>query len=232
MSAADRKATITAAIAAAVGVIVMAIAGWQAAAAAETPVTAPPASLSVVGEPLIGVFTPTSPASVEAEWTVSAVSPSALTADGVFLLTTSDDRDFASDLHVSYATVEPGGDVQWHDAGTLAAPVSYTVAVGRALIVEPGEDRLVRVRVSYDADGAWARSQAGSREVEASFVVTAPAPVLVNGDQGALPATGGSVYDVAFLAPLLSGILLLAAGSWCWLFRVGRRSEHDGEDAA
>jgi len=227
MSARDRRRSIGAAIAASAGMILMSLAGWQAASAANVTATST-ATLTVVGEPLVAVFTPSSPTMLDAEWTVSAVSSAALDADGVLLPTTADaEGELARDLRVWYGT-DVAGDVFWHDGGTLADAVSYGAAVGHGLVVRPGEDTIVHVRVSYDGDWSWAHSTSDYRRVEARFLLTAPAPI-VDDQRDSLPRSGGSLQDTGVLAALLGGLLLLTVGGW-WL-GVARRGSDEEEHA-
>lgn len=85
---------------------------------------------------------------VDATWDLINHGPSATTFDGRFVPLADIDEQFAEALLVQYGTTGEGGedDTTWHDAGTVAAPLSYAEVTGVSSI-EGFENRAVHVRV-------------------------------------------------------------------------------------
>lgn len=106
-------------------------------------------TLALEGHPLVHTFATDVPGdSVEGLWQLTARGDALFTFEGLFSATDAISPQLAEGLAVEFGVLDGAGAVErWAPAGTLAAPLPYTSAVGSTGIIGPS-DVPIRVRVT------------------------------------------------------------------------------------
>lgn len=207
------------------------VARWPVAVAVGLALVAVPSSatarttggeplVTVSGTPLVHTFDLAVPGDAAVgEWGVSTSAASPTPFDGSLAADEPvPDPAFAEALVVQYGTLDGTGRVvAWHDAGTLAEPVSLSQALGRPTTVAAGEPARVPVRVRLPDPGALDLAPGRSLAVTATFTVdylsddtAATPPARPVAGHGPLAMTGADLRLLGLLgaAGVLAGSLL------------------------
>lgn len=131
------------------------------------------ALLQVSGDPLVHTFDVTRfNDTIAGEWTLTNIGEATAPFDGTLAPVGSMSETLAENLTVQYGTVA-NGQTTWHNAGTLANPVSYTDALqlSEVTLDGGGATQQIPVRVTL-ADPTQLDGVAGEElQVNATFTV-------------------------------------------------------------
>ncbi len=133
------------------------------------------ARVVVTGDPIVHTFDTTKYNDIApGTWTITNLGTDAAPFDGTFAPTGDIADSLAENLTVQYGDdIVAGQPTTWHDAGTLAAPVSYADALSLAdATLAGGESRVVPVRVILSDPTALQGTAGETLTVGATFTVT------------------------------------------------------------
>lgn len=218
---------------------VLTLLGMTLALAAPTVATANPGGgVSVVGEPLVHSFSGSVPdeTTETAEWLVSNDASTAVRWDAVLVAVGPLEAHLGEALRVEYAEVPSDGEaLRWHEAGSLAAPKSYSEALATSSVTtSAGESELVRARVVLPDVSVLPGEPGAQHDVSAEFQVSYLHDGTTGDGSAAAGGTGhGSTIDGALATTGVDGLAIVlglgAVSLALGAVAVGRRIHQEQE---